>query len=176
MQSRQARKRCLLLALCSAVFAAAFYGLIYLPQCDELSAKQAEATRLQREIAEASAFRRAHPSPEEDVKRLGERSRMARAMIPERLEEGVFFTEAEKYAAETGISLLGVASGEAAMAEGYTRKQLKLTVRGEYFALLDFLYALEQRGRFVKIDAVRGKTENGDFTGTVELWIYAQSQ
>ena len=57
------------------------------------------------------------------------------------------------------------------------RAPVRLSVRGDYFSLLDFLYSLEQRGRFVKIDAVRGKTDNGGvFTGTVDLHIYARSR
>ncbi len=57
------------------------------------------------------------------------------------------------------------------------RAPIRLSVRGDYFSLLDFLYSLEQRGCFVKIDAVQGKTgDGGVFTGTVELWIDARAR
>ncbi len=177
MRSKQARKRFFLLTVVSAVIAASFYGLLYLPQRAELSAKQEETSRLRQEIAEASAFRRAHPSPEKDARSAEARTRLVGAMIPEAMDEGAFLAETEKKAAAAGISFLGVAPGDTVKMDGFAGKKLKLSVRGDYFALLDFLYALEQQGRFVKIDAVRGKTDDGGvFTGTVELWIYARSQ
>ena len=177
MQSRQARKRFVLSAFFSVALAVSFYEFFYLPQRAELSAKQGEAVRLRREIAEASSFRRAHPSPEQETKSLGARTRFVDAMIPTRLDEGAFLAETEKKAAAAGVALLGVAPGDGEEADGFVQKKIRLSVRGEYFALLDFLYAMEQQGRFVKIDAVRGKTdEGGVFMGTVELWIYARSQ
>ncbi len=92
------------------------------------------------------------------------------------MEESSFLLEAERRAAETGVSLLGVAPGDAGMADGYARASIRLSVRGDYFALLDYLYALEQRGRFAKIDAVRGQVDDGGvFTGVIELWIYARA-
>ena len=96
-------------------------------------------------------------------------------MLPAKLDVGVFLAEAEKRAADSGIALLGVAPGEPGTAGGFAAEKLRLSVRGDYFALLDFLYALEQQGRFVKIDAMRGKVEDGAFKGEIELWIYART-
>ncbi len=175
MSAKQARTRFGVMALLSLLLGAAFYFLLHLPQQAELQAKEAEAARLLQEAAEASAFRRAHPDPAKEAKALGERKRRIDEMFPTRLAESAFLTETEKRAAEAGVVLLGVAPGEAESRDGVTRSSIRLSVRGDYFALMDYLYSLEQRGRFVKIDAVRGKADNvGTFTGTIELWIYAR--
>ena len=165
MGAKQARLRFCVMAVLAAVLGASFYLLSYEPQRNALRAKESEAVSLRREIESAAAFRRA----------AAERKRYLDAMLPARLEAGAFLAVAEKRAAESGVALLGVVPEEPGTAGGFAAEKLRFSVRGDYFALLDFLYALEQRGRFVKIDAVRGKTEDGVFNGTIELWIYARA-
>ena len=105
----------------------------------------------------------------------GERKRSVEAMLPARLETGAFLAEMEKKAAAAGVALLGIAPGEDGTADGFAAKKLRLSVSGDYFALMDYLYTLEQQGRFVKIDAMRGTVEDGAFKGEIELWIYARA-
>lgn len=58
---------------------------------------------------------------------------------------------------------------------GPARQRLRISVRGDYFALLDFLFLLEQGGRFARVEAVRGRVDDaGVFQGTLEVWIYAR--
>ena len=175
MQAKQTQKRFVLLALFSVVLAVSFYGFLYLPQRAELSAKQEETARLRKEIAAASSFRRAHPSPEKEARSLEKRTRLVDAMIPAQLDGGAFLAAVEKMAASSGVILLGVLPENARMTDGLAAEKMRLSVSGDYFALLDFLYALEQQGRFVKIDTMRGKVEDGVFKGDLELWIYARS-
>jgi len=175
MGAKQARLRFCVMAVLAAVLGASFYLLSYEPQRNALRAKESEAVSLRREIESAAAFRRAHPDPAKEAKSAAERKRYLDAMLPARLEAGAFLAGAEKRAAESGVTLLGVVPEEPGTAGGFAAEKLRFSVRGDYFALMDFLYALEQRGRFVKIDAVRGKTEDGIFNGTIELWIYARA-
>ena len=175
MRAKQARLRFFGMAALAAVLGVSFYLLSYEPQSDALREKEAEAVSLRRAIAEAAAFRRSHPDPAKEAKKLAERKRAVERLLPTRLDAGAFLLEAEKRAAESGVTLLGVAPGDAGMADGFATEMLRISVRGDYFALLDFLYVLEQQGRFVKINAMRGAAEGGDFTGEIELWIYARA-
>ncbi len=175
MRAKQAKRHFCAMAVFAAVLGMAFYFLSYVPQRDALSAKEAETASLRRELEEAAKFRRSHPDPAKEAKMVGERKRAVDAMIPARLEAGAFLAETEKKAAASGVVLLGVAPGDAGMADGFATEMLRISVRGDYFALLDFLYVLEQQGRFVKINAMRGAAEGGDFTGEIELWIYARA-
>ena len=175
MRAKQARLRFFGMAALAAVFGASFYLLSYEPQSDALRTKEAEAVSLRREIGEAAAFRRSHPDPAKEAKLVAERKRAVEMMLPARLEAGAFLLETEKSAAESGVTLLGVVPGEAGTKGGFAAEKLRLSVRGDYFELLDYLYALEQQGRFVKIDAMRGKVEDGVFKGDIELWIYARA-
>lgn len=176
MGLKGAQRRFCVMAGFSAVLAAMFYIFLYAPQWEELQTKEAEASELRRVMAEAAAFRKNHPDPAKEQSRAEVRKRLVTGLLPPRLEQGAFLTETEKRAAAVGVKLLGVLPGDGAEMGGVVRAPVRLSVRGEFFSLLDFLYSLEQRGRFVKIDAVRGKTDDvGVFTGTVELWIYARS-
>ena len=175
MRAKQARLRFWGMAALAAALGVSFYLLSYEPQNDALRAKEAEAASLRREIGEAAAFRRSHPDPAKEVKMVAERKRAAERMLPARLDTGAFLLEAEKSAAESGVTLLGVSPGDAGTMDGFATEKLRLSVRGDYFELLDYLYALEQQGRFVKIDTMRGKVEDGAFKGDIELWIYARA-
>ncbi|MBQ8699064.1 MAG: type 4a pilus biogenesis protein PilO [Schwartzia sp.] len=175
MGARRAQRRFFVMAVLSALFGVSFYFLSYAPQHDALRAKEAEAASLRRELGEWAAFRRAHPDPVKEATAVGERKNVVDAMLPERLETGTFLAEAEKRAASTGIVLLGASPGNPKMTDGLAMEKMRISVRGDYFALLDFLYALEQQGRFVKIDTMRGTVEDGVFKGDLELWIYARS-
>ena len=175
MRAKQAQLRCFGMAVLAAVFGASFYLFSYEPQRDALHAKEAEAVSLRREIGKAAAFRRSHPDPAKEAKRVAERKRAVEMMLPARLDAGAFLLEAEKRAAESGVTLLGVVPGDAGTTGGFATEKLRLSVRGDYFELLDYLYALEQQGRFVKIDAMRGNVEDGLFKGDIELWIYARA-
>lgn len=176
MRAKRARQRFCIMAVLAAVLGASFYFLSYVPQHDALRAKEAEAASLRHEIGAAAAFRRSHPEPAKEAKTEGERKRAVEAMLPAKLEVGAFLAEAEKKAAAAGVALLGVAPGDAGMADGFAREKLRFSVSGDYFELLDFLYALEQQGRFVKIDVMRGTVEGGSFKGEIELWIYARAR
>lgn len=175
MKARQAKLRFFGMTALAVIFGALFYLLSYAPQSEALRAKEAEAVALRKEIGEAANFRRSHPEPEKEAKSAAERKRALDIMIPARLDAGAFLVATEKNAAESGVTLLGVAPGEPGTADGFAAEKLRLSVRGDYFALMDFLYMLEQRGRFVKIDAMRGKVEDGAFKGEIELWIYARA-
>jgi Tfp pilus assembly protein PilO len=175
MKAREARLRFIGMMVLAAASGALFYLLSYVPQNDALHEKEAEAAALRREIESAAAFRRSHPAPEKEAKTVAERKRAVETMLPARLDMGTFLLEMEKRAAESGVTLLGVAPGEPGASEGFATEKLRLSVRGDYFAMLDYLYALEQQGRFVKIDAMRGNVEGGVFKGEIELWIYARA-
>ena len=175
MNPQQARSRFFLMIALSACLGAAFYFFLHLPQHAELRAKEAEAFRIRQELAATDAFRRGHPEPAKEEKKVETRRRLVEVKLPPRLDRGAFLLETERRAAESGLQLLGVVPGDGSDAGGLAKAPVRLSVRGDFFSLLDFLYSLEQRGRFVKIDAVRGKTDNGGvFAGTVELWIYAR--
>ena len=176
MNPKQARSRFFLMTALSAFLGAAFYFFLHLPQHAELHAKEAEAFRLRQELAAADAFRRGHPEPAKEEKTVETRRRLLEVKLPPRLDGGAFMLEAERRAAESGVQLLGVVPGDGRDAGGLAKAPVRLSVRGDFFSLIDFLYALEQRGRFVKIDAMRGKVDDGGvFAGTVELWIYARA-
>ena len=175
MKARHARLHFCGMAALAAVFGALFYLLSYAPQSEALREKEAEAISLRKAIGEAAAFRRSHPDPAKAAKSAAERKRALDTMLPARLEAGTFFAAAEKHAVESGVALLGVTPGEPGTTSSFATEKLRLSVRGDYFALMDFLYALEQQGRFVKIDAMRGKVEDGTFKGEIELWIYARA-
>ena len=176
MKAKQARMRFLGMVALASAAGALFYLLSYAPQCDALRAKEAEAVSLRREVEEATAFRRSHPDPAKEAKSAAERKRAVERLLPARLETGAFLAETEKRAAESGVALLGVAPGDLEKTGGFATEKLRLSVRGDYFALLDFLYALEQQGRFVNVDATRGKVDGGVFTGTIELRLYAREK
>lgn len=175
MNPKRARRRFGLMAGLSVILGIAFFMFLYLPQSDELRAKEAEAFRIRKELAETAAFRRSHPDSAEEEKTVAARRRLFEEKLPARLDQGAFLLEAERRAAETGVRLLGVVPGDGSETGGWAKAPVRLAVSGDYFSLLDFLYSIEQRGRFVKIDAVRGKNDGGVFTGTVELWIYARA-
>ena len=175
MKRRKEQTAFCLLAAASVLLGLAFYAFVWLPQRAELREKEAAALELRREIERIAAFRRANPQPKDETEALLARETLLETMLPSRMDESGFFAETERRAKDAGLELRGIAPEQPALSDGLAREKVRLSVRGEYFALLDFIFALEQRGRFVKIDTLSGDVDDaGVFTGTLTLWIYAR--
>ena len=176
MRAETARRRFFLMAVLATAIGALSYVLVLVPQQEALGSKSEEIRSLRREAEAAAGFRISHPNPAQEAKMSAERKRALDALLPVKLDAGTFLAETEKQAAASGIALLGAAPEDAETTGGFATERLRLSVRGDFFALLDFLYVLEQQGRFVKIDAIRGTIEDGVLTGTLELRIYAREK
>lgn len=175
MKRRKEQTAFCLMALVSILLGLAFYTFVYLPQRAELREKESAASELRREIEQVAAFQRSHPKPKVEAEAIFARETLLETMLPRRMDAGGFLAETERRAKEAALDLRGVSPETPVLSDGFARQRVTLSVRGDYFALLDFIFALEQQGRFVKIDALSGDVNDaGVFSGTLALWIYAR--
>jgi Tfp pilus assembly protein PilO len=125
--------------------------------------------QLQTAIAEGAALRAAAVAlrdvQENDVAFLAAIGQMETG-IPEEAELAVFIEEVTALAAETGIVLQSFAPSEPAAAADLPLYEITMTLslEGEYFDLLGFLFGLDDMERIVVVEAL-SITAGGD-TGT----------
>ena len=174
MRLKRARIRFLIIVVLSVALGVSFRGFIYEPQCERLMDMKNEISSLRQNLAKIESFRQKHPDTAAEMQELAKRIEFLKKLLPENLSAGAFLLKIDSYAKAADITLSGFTSGAPEIVDGIARERIRLTVKGDYFALLDFVYALEQGGRFVILNAVRGTAgDDGIFTGTIDISIFA---
>lgn len=142
---------------CALLFFAvlAFAGSL----ADERETLLTEAREDRRQAAEAQAFLDAHLDRDAYYKTLSEREKRARLALPSDLEKIDFTTELAENAEKSGLKVLALSEEKPhARGNGLTELTIKVTLEGDYFALMDFLDAMEKSDRFAALKEAKIST------------------
>lgn len=93
--------------------------------------------------------------------------------LPESMEQGRFLSLLQQEALRHGVVLTEVMPGSARSTERFAELAVETEICGSYFQVLDFLEAMEQSGRFLRIENTKVKSENGLLHCRILFKIYA---
>jgi len=130
---------------------------IYSPKRSAISSAKSERTAaeargrdLEVTVARLKALDRSRPQLEADLRALN-------AAIPANPDLGTFILSANEIATRAGVDFLSIAPSPPAQAAGAgqpTSIGLSIQVRGNFFAVVDYLNRLEQLERIVVVDTL----------------------
>lgn len=130
---------------------------IYSPKRSAISSAKSERTAaeargrdLEVTVARLKALDRSRPQLEADLRALN-------AAIPANPDLGTFILSANEIATRAGVDFLSIAPSPPAQSAGAgqpTSIGLSIQVRGNFFAVVDYLNRLEQLERIVVVDTV----------------------
>lgn len=171
MMQREQQIALLLLLLAMLSLAGGIY--FFQEQRAELLEKQEKAGRNQREILQIENFMNAHLQEEDCAAELKKREELVQEQLPESMEQGKFLSMLQQKSLQHGAVLTEVIPGKARNLEQFAELSIETEVCGSYFQLLDFLEAMEQGGRFLRIENTKVKSENGTLHCRILFKIYA---
>ena len=149
-------------------------GVILLQQQRaELFVKQQQAGQNQQEILQIENFMNAHLQEEDYAAELKKREQVVQEQLPESMEQGRFLSLLQQEALRHGVVLAEVRPGSARSTERFAELAVETEICGSYFQVLDFLEAMEQSGRFLRIENTKVKSENGLLHCRILFKIYA---
>lgn len=172
---RQGRKFFLAALVFVSAASTIFYQFVWTSRMSELAVIHEKTSELSRDASEAKDFLRLHPDLEKYRSSMRKRIDHSGRLLPEKISTENFLDEIEAFSRRAGVSLTGIVPLPAEKSEGLALQRVKISVRGTYFELLDFLYVLEQGGRFTSVEEVRGRADDdGIFSGEIDAVIYAK--
>lgn len=137
---------------------------IYSPKRSAISSAKSERTAaeargrdLEVTVARLKALDRSRPQLEADLRALN-------AAIPANPDLGTFILSANEIATRAGVDFLSIAPSPPAQSAGAgqpTSIGLSIQVRGNFFAVVDYLNRLEQLERIVVVDTVSLAAQGG---------------
>lgn len=99
---------------------------------------------------------------------------MFASLLPRSMNTGTFLTELQSQSRKSGVRLLKVVPGEEKAYESYKEQWVAVTAKGTYFEWLDFLYLLENDGRFLDIREMKGQSDSaGVYEGVIKVYIFS---
>ena len=153
---------------------AVFMLFLYPRQQEEIAAAGRELNMLRQQKKQLERFAAAHEHAAEDVKKLEKQEKTAEKLLPKQLDSADFLTSLQQWSRKSGIKVEKILPGEEKTYEAYREQQIMVTGKGTYFEWLDFLYLLEQDGRFIDIREMHGKADDtGVFEATIAVCIFA---
>lgn len=127
----------------------------------ERAAAEARGRDLEVTVARLKALDRSRPQLEADLRALN-------AAIPANPDLGTFILSANEIATRAGVDFLSIAPSPPAQSAGVgqpTSIGLSIQVRGNFFAVVDYLNRLEQLERIVVVDTVSLAAQGGSSAG-----------
>ncbi|VBB06869.1 translation elongation factor ef1b/ribosomal protein s6 [Lucifera butyrica] len=140
---------------------------------------QYQAERGRVEVVEA--FAQAHPDPDRYLADVDKQIALTDNMLPDNVEVSGFMAQVEKSSRDSGSQLVEVKPGQAAAKSGYQEIPIEITVRGHYFAIMNFMVKLQDGPRFSIVKNIDMHVQSGknasssspELEGNLAVTIYS---
>lgn len=179
---RKEREKALLAMALVLVFTAGWWAFFHTPLRASEARWQAEGEKAHAQLIEVQNYKNGMANGAARQKEQKEKKRRHAFLadaLPDGLEQGAFLGGLERLALACHLELAGVKPAEALeRPDGLMELPVTVTVRGDYFSLLDFLQGLDAQkagGRFVLVRglSVRAGDDGGPLSATLQLSVFA---
>lgn len=151
-----------------------FGGFLYPYQQERTAEVQREVQLLRHKKEQLDSFAFSHADTSGDKSGSIREEKMFASLLPRSMNTGTFLTELQSQSRKSGVRLLKVVPGEEKAYESYKEQWVAVTAKGTYFEWLDFLYLLENDGRFLDIREMKGQSDSaGVYEGVIKVYIFS---
>ena len=174
MKFTRGAQKLLAVLLTGMALALVCFCFLYPNQNEAVAASQRELQLMKQQKKQLDRFAAAHFDTNKDSKQLEKQEKISGNLLPKQLNAAEFLTALQQWSRKSGVKVEKILPGEEKTYESYREQLITVTGKGTYFEWLDFLYLLEQDGRFIDIREMQGKTDSmGIFEGTIAVYIFA---
>ena len=170
-------KQFLVAVLCGMVFVGIlFYSVVFQRQQDEIRQSRAAIAAADAQITNLEDFFLRHDDLKAYETDLNQQLQFVQKLLPRKMAVADFISATEHMATQSKTVLIGIRPEQPISCQEYFMQTIKITVRGDYFQMLDFLYSMEQGVRFVNVKNMRiHSNDDGYLECQLDVRIYAFS-
>lgn len=168
-------KELLQAAACVAVLMVlAWYNFVHLPLTASADEATAELGKNKAELLRLINFSNAHLDMAAYEQAVVTAEEAAARSLPEELATSEFISILQRTALAHRISIIRIAPAESIAHDGVLELPLTVTLRADYFPLLEFLQAVESSPRFLLVKNATIELTGSDLECKITIAIFAQ--
>lgn len=162
----------LVISLVTIAVAFGFYYFAIRPQQGHLAVLKERQWVEQQHVEAINQFVRSNPDTEKVLREVAAKLNRINQMLPDAADVGGLLLQLERAGLQSHIQLLQIVPGSAVKKGELLEIPLEITIRGDYFQILDFLQRLENDARFVKITNINIYVNEQQLEGKLGLAAY----
>ncbi|SFT52356.1 Pilus assembly protein, PilO [Selenomonas sp. GACV-9] len=149
------------------------YFFIHQPLREMQQAAATEAGQVQAQIVQVTNYQNAHLDLVAYEEELTKRQELADKALPSALEQGAFLSMLQREALRNHMELQQVTPQAVQQQESLQVLPVEVRFRCRYFDLLAFLRGLRESERYVQVERIKVKQQDGILLCALQLRIYA---
>ena len=151
----------------------AFFHFVHVPLQEEKAAILEDAEQISMEIIEIENFMNKHTNLKEYAADLSKQMEKADHALPDSMAQSSIISLFQHHALDQQIQLASITPGQAKREHDLLMLPINIKLKCNYFQLLDFLKAIQEDGRFLKINQVVVHTTDDKLSFEIEAIAYA---
>lgn len=159
-------------SICLLVFYL-FIAALWIPQQKKNTALRTELSTVRQAVLAVENHGIAHPDGKQYLAELDKQLLLADQLLPGRPDIGNFIVETEKNARISGVQIIEIIPSQFNQKNEYHEISVTMTIKGNYFQMLDFFHRLEGMQRFSSVTAVAVQAKSGLMEGKITIQVYA---
>lgn len=149
---------------------------VWLPQQAEIHSLEKALSETEKKIAAVETFAGQNSDSQKLKDQFRQKLLLTEQLLPDNMSMGEFLVELERTAEASKVQIGQVQPAQAIQRNGYQETLITMTVRGDYFMVLDFLRRIEGGKRFLALSSISLQSKSGDFLeGKLTVLVYHYS-
>ena len=153
-----------------------FFFALYQPQQRTLQEEKFLLEEQRVQLISLKNFLNAHPDLTAYEKEVEAKEHKAAVMLPEHMQLSPFVSDMQKLAVRSNVALASIKPDKISSQGDYDELAVAVEATGDYFQLLDFLKAIENMPRFVRVRQMLMQAEEQQLHCRLLLVVYARSE
>lgn len=150
-----------------------FMAAIWSPQQLQIAALRTDLAAARQAVGVIENYGLAHPDGAQHLAELDKIMLPINQLLPNDPDIGGFLVQVEQISHSSGVQLEQVVPNQAVPKNGYREIPVAMTIKGNYFQILDFLQRLEGTQRFSSAAAMALQAKSGLIEGKITVQVYA---
>lgn len=150
-----------------------FFTFFWYPQQERIAGLRAEVAATGQEVLLIEGHGITHPDGRQYLADLDKRLLFINQLLPNEPDIAGFLVLTEQAAQLSGVQIADIMPNQTIFQNGYREISVTMTIKGNYFQMLDFFHRLEGMQRFSSAAAIAVQVKSGLIEGKITARVYA---
>ncbi len=149
-----------------------FLAALWFPQQERIVGLRADLAAARQAVQLIEGYGIAHPDGTQYLAELDKKLLFIDQLLPNDPDIASFLIQAEQAAQLSGVQVAEIVPNQAEPKNGYREFSVTMTIKGDYFQILDFFQRLEGMQRFSSAAALAVQVKSGVIEGKITVQVY----
>lgn len=150
-----------------------FFTVFWHPQQERIAGLRAKVAATRQEVLLIESHGIAHPDGRQYLAELDKKLLFINQILPNEPAIAEFLVLTEQAAQLSSVQIADIVPNQTNFKSGYREISVTMTIKGNYFQMLDFFYRLEGMQRFSSAAALAVQVKSGLIEGKITARVYA---